>query len=68
MQYTQALRCAPYDSSASVAGSQLTNSKDTLSEARNASGFTALHQAAYNNVDPVFVKKLIDLGAWRKFQ
>ncbi|KAL9100497.1 MAG: hypothetical protein Q9163_004136 [Psora crenata] len=38
---------------------------DTATDATNGSGFTALHQAAYNNASLIFVQKLIDLGAWR---
>ena len=40
--------------------------EDTKEEAKNSSGFTALHQAAYNNASPELVQKLVDLGSWRR--
>ena len=40
------------------------NCTDTCEEAANASGFTVLHQAAFNNAEPDFVQMLVDYGAW----
>ena len=38
----------------------------TAEEAADGSGFTLLHQAAFNNADYEFVEHLIELGAWRR--
>lgn len=38
----------------------------TAEEAVNGSGFTMLHQAAFDNADYKFVEHLIELGAWRR--
>lgn len=38
----------------------------TTEEAANGSGFTLLHQAAFNNAGYEFVEYLIELGAWRR--
>lgn len=40
------------------------NRKDTPEDAANASGFTVLHQAAFNNANPEFVQMLVEYGAW----
>ena len=39
---------------------------DKREEAENASGFTVLHQAAFNNADPEFVQMLVNYGAWSR--
>lgn len=39
---------------------------DKREEAENASGFTVLHQAAFNNANPEFVQMLVNYGAWSR--
>lgn len=42
------------------------NRKEKAEEAAQGSGFTLLHQAAFNNADYTFVEDLIRFGAWRR--
>lgn len=50
----------------SISSTHSNNPTETAEEAVRGSGFTLLHQAAFNNADPSFVEDLIQLGAWRR--